>query len=115
MMYYNRKRGKSFWIKAALLGPLAIAAGVYVFGSVVMLLWNGILPDLFGFGVISFWQAIGILVLSKILFGGFGSGHRGRSCSNRHRKDRWMNLSPEEKEKMKTDWRSRCQTSEKAE
>jgi hypothetical protein len=113
MMYYNRKRGKKFWIKAAILGPLAIAAGVYIFGSVVMLLWNGILPDLFGFGTITFWQGIGILVLSKILFGGFGSGHSGRS--NRHRKERWMNLSPEEREKMKADWRDRCQTEEKAE
>jgi hypothetical protein len=113
MMYYNRKHGKKFWIKAAILGPLAIAAGVYIFGSVVMLLWNGILPDLFGFGTITFWQAIGILVLSKILFGGFGKGHCGRS--KRHRKDKWMNLSLEERGKMKADWRSRCQTEEKAE
>jgi hypothetical protein len=115
MMYYNRKHGKKFWIKAAILGPLAIAAGVYIFGSVVMLLWNGILPDLFGFGTITFWQALGILVLSKILFGGFGSGHSGRGRSNRHRKDRWMNLSTEEREQMKADWRNRCQTEEKAE
>ena len=115
MMYYNRKRGKSFWIKAAILGPLAIAAGVFIFGSVVMLLWNGILPEVFGFGTITFWQAFGILVLSKILFGGFGSGHCGRSRSTNYRKDRWMNLSTEEREKMKVDWRNRCQTDEKVE
>lgn len=115
MMYYNRKRGKKFWIKAAILGPLAIAAGVYIFGSLVMLLWNGILPDLFGFGTITFWQAIGILVLSKILFGGFSGGHCKHGRSYGHRKERWMNLSPEEKEKMKADWRNRCQTAENSE
>ena len=114
-MYYNRKHGKRFWIKAAILGPLAIAAGVYIFGSLVMLLWNGILPDLFGFGIITFWQAIGLLVLSKILFGGFSGGHHRRGHSCRNRKDRWMNLSPEEREKMKADWRNRCQTEEKVE
>ena len=114
MMYYKRKRSKKFWIKAAIFAPLAIAAGVYIFGTVVMLLWNGILPGLFGFGTITFWQALGILVLSKILFGGFG-GHGGRSRSDRHWDKRWMNLSPEEKEKMKADWRNRCQTEEKVE
>ncbi|NQU54773.1 MAG: hypothetical protein HQ522_19810 [Bacteroidetes bacterium] len=111
-MCYNGKRGKKFWIKAAIFAPLAIAAGVYIFGSVVMLLWNGILPDLFGFGTITFWQALGILVLSKILFGGFG-GRCRHGHSGRHKNDKWMHLNPEEREKMKTEWRSRCQTEEK--
>ena len=95
MMYYNKKRGKKFWIKAAIFGPLLIAAGVYIFGSLIMLLWNGILPDLFGFVTITFWQALGILVLSKILFGGFSGGHRGNCNSRHHKKNRWMHLNPE--------------------
>lgn len=113
-MYYNRKHGKKFWIKAAIFGPLVIAAGVYIFGSVVMLLWNGILPDLFGFGTITFWQALGLLVLSKILFGGF-SGHRGGGNSRRHKNGKWMHFSAEEREKMKMDWKNRCQTEAKTE
>ena len=112
-MWYNGKRGKNFWIKVAIFAPLAIAAGVYIFGSVVMLLWNGILPDLFGMGTITFWQALGILVLAKILFGGF-SGHRRCGHSGHHRGGRWMHMNPEEREKMKEEWRSRCQTEAKA-
>ena len=109
MMWNRENRGKKFWIKAAIFAPLAIAAGVYIFGSLVMFLWNSILPDLFGFGVITFWQALGLLVLSKILFGGFsGGGHHRHSRSCHHRSDQWMHLSSEEKEKMKEEWRSRC-------
>jgi hypothetical protein len=107
-MCCNGKRSKKFWILAAIFGPLAIAAAVFVFGSVVMLLWNAILPGLFGVGTINFWQALGILVLSKILFGGFG-GHRGHGRWGRHHNERWMHLGPEERERMKAAWRSRCQ------
>ncbi|MEI7830401.1 MAG: hypothetical protein WCI31_11555 [Prolixibacteraceae bacterium] len=124
MMNFRHQRGKGFWIKRAILIPIAIAAGVFVFGSAVMLLWNNLLPAVFGIGTITFWQAIGILVLSKILFGGFSGGHRhGRSicrcqcncncngncdCRSDHHNEKWMNLTPEEKEKMKSEWKDRC-------
>lgn len=114
-MCCNGKRGKKFWIKAAILAPLAIAAGVYIFGSIVMLLWNSILPTVFGFGTITFWQALGILILSKILFGGFGGHHRCGHSGHHHMSDKWMYLNPEEKEKMKEEWRRRCQTEPKEE
>jgi hypothetical protein len=66
-----------FWV---ILGAIAMAAFALVFGYVVMLLWNWLMPALFGLGTIGFWQAVGILVLAKILFGGFGSKRfRGRS------------------------------------
>ena len=115
MMCCNKNRGKNFWIKAAIFAPLAIAAGVYIFGSVVMLLWNGILPAVFGFHTITFWQALGILILSKILFGGFGGHHRGRHSGHHPMNGRWMHLNPEEREKMKEEWRSRCRIEPKAE
>lgn len=111
-MCYNENRGKNFWIKRAIFIPIAIAAGVFVFGSVVMLLWNWILPAVFGLGTITFWQALGILVLSKILFGGFG-GHHGR-CHDHHRGyAKWMHATPEERQKMKEEWRNRCNTESK--
>lgn len=110
MMCCNENRGKNFWIKMVLFIPFAIAAGVYIFGNLVMFLWNSILPPVFGFSVITFWQAIGLLVLSKILFGGFSGGHHRHKRSCHHRSDQWMNLTPEEKEKMKDEWRSRCRT-----
>ena len=67
MMCWGKERGKKFWIKKAIFIPIAIAAGIFIFGSVVMLLWNAILPSVIGVSTITFWQAIGILILSKIL------------------------------------------------
>jgi len=80
--------------------PLAILAGVaFVFG--VMYLWNWLVPVLFAGKTITFWQALGVLVLSRILFGGFssqnnkGPGRRVRAI------DRWDQLTPEEREKFR--------------
>jgi Ca2+/H+ antiporter, TMEM165/GDT1 family len=110
MRFDTQDRGRGWWIKRAIFIPIAIAAGIFIFGSVVMLLWNGILPDLFGIKVITFWQALGLLVLSKILFGGFRGGpgpRRFHGQVNWHG-GRWMHLTPEEREKMRSEWRGRC-------
>lgn len=117
MMCYGQERGKKFWIKRAIFIPIAIAAGVFIFGNVVMLLWNGILPAVIGVSTITFWQALGILVLSKILFGGFIGGHGHRRCHGQGHdwSGKWMNLSPEEREKMKAEWHNRCEPSAKQE
>jgi hypothetical protein len=48
----------------------------FLFGLVVKLLWNWLMPALFGLGTITFWQAFGIVLLAKILFGGHGPGRR---------------------------------------
>ena len=112
MMCCGQERGRNFWIKRAIFIPIAIAAGIFIFGSVVMYLWNGILPAVLGIGAITFWQAIGILVLSKILFGGFKGGHSHHKWHghSHEMREKWMHLSPEEKEKMKTEWKGRyCQ------
>jgi len=114
-MCFGHERGRNFWIKRAIFIPIAIAAGVFIFGSVVMLLWNALLPAVFGISTITFWQALGILVLSKILFGGFG-GHRGYQKYHSHSpewREKWMNMTPEEKEKLRTEWRVRCEPSPK--
>ncbi|MDR2868479.1 MAG: hypothetical protein LBV46_02935, partial [Bacteroidales bacterium] len=55
-----------------LLGA-AIVAG---FSAVMMLLWNALIPAIFGLVCINFWQALGLLVLGRMLFGGF----RGKHC-----------------------------------
>jgi hypothetical protein len=102
--------GRNFWIKRAIFIPIAIAAGIFIFGSVVMYLWNAILPGVLGIGAITFWQAIGILVLSKILFGGWkgGHGHQKWNAHSPEMREKWMHLSPEEREKMRAEWRGRC-------
>ena len=106
----GKERGKNFWIKKAIFIPIAIVAGVFVFGNVVMLLWNSILHPVLAVNMITFWQAIGILVLSKILFGGFRGGHSHHKCHDHYhdRHEKWMHLSPEEREKMKEEWKGRC-------
>lgn len=82
-----------------LLGALAVTA----FGFAVMGLWNALLPPILGLKVIGFWQAVGLLVLSRILFGGFHSHHGGRfSRRNRLRMlEKWDRMSPEEKERFR--------------
>lgn len=61
-----------------------VALAITVFGSVVMWLWNCLMPDIFGLPEVTFWQAMGLLVLSKIFFSGFRGGHhhRGGHCRN---------------------------------
>ena len=103
-------------MKWVLIIPVVIAVGVFVFGSMVMLLWNNILPAVFGISAITYWQEIGILIVSKILFGGFMGGHRRRCHGRGHDlAGRWMQMSPEEKEKMRSEWRGWCDPSVKQE
>jgi Ca2+/H+ antiporter, TMEM165/GDT1 family len=98
--------GKAFMIL------LCVVAFVVLFTFIVMSLWNAILPAVLGVSTITFWQAMGILVLSKILFGGFGGWqHKREHFKNRWRQrmqEKWANMTPEQKEKFKDAWKSRC-------
>ena len=111
----NRKINtmKRFTFKKLALFLLCFAAAVLLFGGIVMGLWNAILPAVLGVKAITFWQALGILILSKILFGGFGGKRWGRGGMRgqewRHKmKEKWENMSPEEREKFKAEWKNRC-------
>src|SRR5215207_2516994 len=73
------------------IGLVALA----VFGLVVMSLWNWLMPELFGLRPITFWQAWGVLILSRILFGSF-SGNRHDRHWRARLIDRWEQMSPEE-------------------
>ena len=109
--------------KMILLVPLAIL-GILIFtaigGGVVMLLWNWLAPALFGLRLITFWQAIGLLALCRILFGGFGLGGGGHRSGSRRRMEgrirerirermdeRWEQMTPEEREKFRQGMRGR--------
>lgn len=104
---------KRFWamkiIGFIFLGALAILG----FGYIVMALWNAILPAVLHVSAVTFPQALGILVLSKILFGGFRG--RGGWGGRRHRwkediMNKWQAMNPEEREKWKQDMRNRCRS-----
>ena len=93
------------------LAPLAIA-GFVAFaalgGVVVRELWNWLLPSLFGWPAITFWQAIGLLALSRILFGGLGGRGLHRARSRRHMAARWERMTPEERERFRQGMWGRC-------
>lgn len=85
----------------------AVLAGG-IFGFVVMWLWNHLMPALFGLHAIGFWQALGLLILSKILLTGF-HGRPGFSHDWRMRFiRRWDQMSPEEQEKFRAGLHRRC-------
>ena len=69
------------------IGFIILGAGLlFLFGWVVMLLWNWLMPEIFGLKTLSYWQAWGVLALSCILFGRIGGGGGGKSSSDRKRK-----------------------------
>ncbi|MBZ5522317.1 MAG: hypothetical protein LAP21_08770 [Acidobacteriia bacterium] len=101
----SRKSRLIFIIPMAILG---IALVIFIGGEVVMHLWNWLLPSLFGFHQITFWQAFGILALCRILFGGSGWHRSGRSNVRRRMQERWEHMPPEERERFRQSWRGRC-------
>jgi hypothetical protein len=94
------------WKKKKPLIFIFILAGIAVLIWILMLLWNAILPDVIGVNEISYWQAFGIFILSKILFGGFKGG--GRKHKEQKYKEKFMNLTDDQKETFKSEWKSRC-------
>jgi uncharacterized membrane protein len=108
----SRKK-KLFWIIP--LAMVAIPLFIFIGGEVVKLLWNWLTPPLFGWRQITFWQALALLALCRILFGGFG--HRGGSRSEARRRikeraweraeERCGNMTPEEREQFRRRMRER--------
>jgi chromate transport protein ChrA len=97
---------KGRWIVRGLkMATLALVAGA-VLSLVIMGLWNWLMPALFAVHRVSFWQALGLLLLAKILLGGVRgprAGHwRGRMM------ERWAQMTPEEREKFQTGMKGRC-------
>ncbi|MDR1201429.1 MAG: hypothetical protein LBL58_07365 [Tannerellaceae bacterium] len=76
------------------IGFLFVIAG---FGAIVMLLWNWLMPTLFGLIAINFWQATGLFVLARILIGNIGPGHRKMMKMDPIR-EKWMKMTPEQRE-----------------
>ncbi len=81
--------------KIALFAIVALAAA----GGIIMALWNLLIPDIFGLTVINFWQALGLFVLSRILFGRFGFRGNGmmRFGQGHPIHEKWRNMTPEQR------------------
>lgn len=88
-----------------ILGTIGAAALAFLFGYFVMLLWNWLMPELFGLITITFWQAAGIVLLARLIFGGFkhGSDHSKKHSPKRKFMSNWKNEY--KKEHKCGDWR----------
>jgi hypothetical protein len=99
---------RRYWIWHALKFAIFAAIFIAMVSYVVMLLWNWLAPAVFGGHVIGYWEAMGLLVLSKILFGGLHR-HAGGPWRWRHRTmERWAEMTPEEREKFRQGIRAHC-------
>ena len=103
---------KKWWVLRIVKGILFVAIGLAVFGWIVMMLWNVLIPEIFKGPELTFWQSIGLLILSHILLRGWAPWRH----SNGWRRERWKRrfedrlaaMSPEEREKFKEEWKHRC-------
>ena len=104
-----RRKKWLFIAPAAILGILLFG---FIGGEVVKQLWNWLMPPLFGWRQVTFWQALGLLVLCRILFGGLGRHGYGRSNFRRRMAERmderYATMTPEERERFRQSWRGRC-------
>lgn len=108
---YRRKRKLFFEL------PFIIIAAIFLLGFIVMLLWNFIFPSVLHTQKISYWQAIALLVLCRILFFGFRRrDHRPHVWRGGVQwRQKWMNMNDEERAKFREEWKKRCHPGERSE
>ena len=107
---------RKYWPLFIPLMLVGFAVFVFLGGEVVKLLWNWLAPPLFGLPELTFWQALGMLAICRILFGGFGMSGGGRSSHGGpwgkgdrwvdRFAERWQGMSAEERERFRQ--RERC-------
>ena len=79
---------------------LMFIGAIALFTLAVMILWNWLIPEIFGLSTINYWQALGILALSKLLFAGFGDAHHAHGD---RKKKHWHSKFEEKWRKMPRD------------
>lgn len=102
----------SFWFIKIFKLLAFLAFFILVIGTAVMIIWNVLMPDLFGLPNITFGQAIGLTILARLLTGGFRTSMMYRSGESWEEKrkmwEKWSQMTPEERERWKVEWRERC-------
>ncbi|WP_139924591.1 hypothetical protein [Hymenobacter sp. DG01] len=105
---------RSFWLLRGLKFIVFAALFIAAAGYLTMSLWNWLVPTLFQGPFISFWQTLGLLLLTRILFGGWGRGGRGAAWTRRRKlwkqkmESRMAGLTPEEQEKFRQKMQGVC-------
>lgn len=109
-MFDNKKYSQRRFTPLKVLFMVVMFIGIAAaFSWVVMLLWNAILPDITGVKPLNFWQAAGLLLLAKILIGGFKRGRGPRNHpARKHWKNKWMAMNQEERQEAKERWKEYC-------
>ena len=90
------------------LGIMMFLAAIAVFSAAAMFLWNALMPEIFGLSALSYWQAAGLVILARILFGGLGPGRfaalggrangvGGEFHQGNPFREKWMNMSDDER------------------
>lgn len=98
---------KKWWL--FLVVPPAVVLFGWLFGEMIMHLWNWLLPGLFGWKTITFWQGLGLLVLCRTLFGGWGGGNnRGGKKWKKNPCNSGDGMTPEERERFRQRMRERA-------
>ena len=98
---------EDFRMRMRFLMPIVFLAIAVAFSAIVMLLWNWLMPAIFGIVSINFWQALGIIILCRILLGNFGGRNRTRHAGMEHRmhdrnsiREKWMEMTPEQRKEL---------------
>ena len=89
------------WVGIAIAAMVGVALLVAIGGAVVMLLWNWLAPDLFHLPQVTFWQALGLLALCRILFGSIGGFGHSSARARRRMSERSEHMTPQEREQLR--------------
>ncbi len=76
---------------------LVCIVGLAALGLATMLLWNWLIPAIFTLGTITYWQALGLMALGRLLVGGFGKGGHGGHHGGRRMRKKWMSMTAEQR------------------
>lgn len=90
---------------------LMLAAAAAAAGALVMALWNAVLVDALGAKPLGYWQALGLLLLCRVLFGKWGPrrmGPPGAAGGRAAWGEKWGAMSPEQRASFRTHWKARC-------
>jgi Ca2+/H+ antiporter, TMEM165/GDT1 family len=103
----------NFLVSKVIKTVIFVAAFLLVMGTIVMALWNWLMPSLFNLPPLDLGHAIGLLLLARVLSGGFRLGFLGSKEHWEQKKEMWekfSNMPPEERQKWKEDLRERCES-----
>lgn len=79
----------------ALLAIFGVTVFGFIFGYIIMWLWNKLMPEIFGLTTITYWQGIGLFILARILLGSFGSDNSNKTESKKIKKNARANEDPD--------------------